>query len=454
MNDCEKYIEMMSQMLDDELTAEQTSELRTHIASCKVCRKVFDAFTGVSDALSEGLAEPPEMLAKGVMFKIRHQKKRRLFYGRFTTIAACVALVLLGAMKCGFFTAGPQDISLDSAATGGRVYGEALPQDSAAADEAAAPEKGSKFAPADLQKGIKLKTAEDGTVYQLGFPIQNVQLLEGAKPEEVRQEPSWLLNAKTLEVYKGAWSPYAESADRSEDKTEVKNERIATVTETETLDAIDELLTSDPGAMTEMTVENTEFSDKQPVYTIFIPAEKNTAETEPKASESAGTAENRTNAANGNETKASILRESLENMKNGLLNKDDAKESPAVSRNPGCDRKRAQDLIIRVYYVDGEIFCVTQLINDETSDSEKNEAEEGDEQGRTEKMEGTVKSSAAAQLTPSSSPAADGKTDLERFLPTTRILYRAVGEPEKLDALLENLAKSKETMLTQNTSRK
>ncbi|MGI5979575.1 MAG: hypothetical protein ACOX66_08770, partial [Oscillospiraceae bacterium] len=186
----------------------------------------------------------------------------------------------------------------------------------------------------------------------------------------------------------------------------------------------------------------------------FIPAEKNTAETEPKASESAGTAENRTNAANGNETKASILRESLENMKNGLLNKDDAKESPAVSRNPGCDRKRAQDLIIRVYYVDGEIFCVTQLINDETSDSEKNEAEEGDEQGRTEKMEGTVKSSAAAQLTPSSSPAADGKTDLERFLPTTRILYRAVGEPEKLDALLENLAKSKETMLTQNTSRK
>ena len=60
MNDCEKYIELMSQMLDGELSEEQTSELRAHIASCEDCRKAFDAFTSVSEALSDELCEPPE----------------------------------------------------------------------------------------------------------------------------------------------------------------------------------------------------------------------------------------------------------------------------------------------------------------------------------------------------------------------------------------------------------
>ena len=97
MNDCEEYTELMSRMLDGELSEEQTSELRAHIASCEDCRKAFDAFTSVSEALSDELCEPPEMLAKGVMFKIRNHKKHRVVIGKFTTLAACIALILVGA---------------------------------------------------------------------------------------------------------------------------------------------------------------------------------------------------------------------------------------------------------------------------------------------------------------------------------------------------------------------
>ena len=75
MNDCEKYMELMSQMLDGELPAEQAEALRTHIETCPECRQVYGAFQNVSEALSGELTEPPEMLSKGVMFKIRNQKK-------------------------------------------------------------------------------------------------------------------------------------------------------------------------------------------------------------------------------------------------------------------------------------------------------------------------------------------------------------------------------------------
>ena len=63
MSGCEKYIELISSMVDGELTHEQEAELRTHLESCDECRKVYDAFKGISNALSEELAEPPEMLA-------------------------------------------------------------------------------------------------------------------------------------------------------------------------------------------------------------------------------------------------------------------------------------------------------------------------------------------------------------------------------------------------------
>lgn len=106
MNGCEKYIEMISAMVDGELTAEQEAELRTHIDQCGECAKVYDAFTSISEALANDLVAPPETLAKGIMYKINLNKKggaRRFAFGRYTAIAACLALVLFGASHFGLF---------------------------------------------------------------------------------------------------------------------------------------------------------------------------------------------------------------------------------------------------------------------------------------------------------------------------------------------------------------
>ena len=279
MNDCEKYTELMSQMIDGELNAEQESELRTHIASCEECRRVFEAFEGVSSALADELVEPPEMLAKGVMFKLRNQKKhRRFLYGKFTAMAACLALVLFGAAKFGFFGGDLQNISLSNPAGSSAAYGAAQSVDGAGTSTGSTAKTGGKVSREQLKKGVKLKKTDDGTIYQLGFPIQNVQLLEGAKPEEVAKEPARLLDAKLVEIYDGTWYSDAELAEKNsaqtDTRTEIKNDRIATVMDAETLDKIDALLTAVPDATTELTIENRDFTNSDPVCTIYLPADQ------------------------------------------------------------------------------------------------------------------------------------------------------------------------------------
>lgn len=127
MADCEKYIEQISALVDGELDPRQEAELRAHIGSCPDCRRVYDAFSAISGALGEELAEPPEMLAKGVMFKIKvSQGKgagRRFSFGRFTAIAACFAVIIFAAARfmpfLGAGNSAPPPASAYSANVGG-----------------------------------------------------------------------------------------------------------------------------------------------------------------------------------------------------------------------------------------------------------------------------------------------------------------------------------------------
>lgn len=127
MADCEKYIEQISALVDGELDPRQEAELRAHIDSCPDCRRVYDAFSAISGALGEELAEPPEMLAKGVMFKIKASKgkgaERRFSFGRFTAIAACAAVIIFAAARfmpfLGAGNSAPPPASAYSANAGG-----------------------------------------------------------------------------------------------------------------------------------------------------------------------------------------------------------------------------------------------------------------------------------------------------------------------------------------------
>jgi anti-sigma factor RsiW len=53
---------MIDRLLDGELSEKEEQALRAHMESCEDCRRVYDAYRAVSDALADDLAEPPEGL--------------------------------------------------------------------------------------------------------------------------------------------------------------------------------------------------------------------------------------------------------------------------------------------------------------------------------------------------------------------------------------------------------
>ena len=105
MKDCEYYREKISCLIDGELSPEESAELEAHIAGCPECRALYNAFTAVSAALSDGMEEPPEHIAPAVMQEVRTiaQKKKRIVWIKYLSAAACLALVILVGARSGLF---------------------------------------------------------------------------------------------------------------------------------------------------------------------------------------------------------------------------------------------------------------------------------------------------------------------------------------------------------------
>ena len=105
MKDCEYYREKISCLIDGELSPEESAELEAHIAGCSECRALYNAFTAVSAALSDGMEEPPEHITPAVMQEVRTiaQKKKRGVWIKYLSAAACLALVILVGARSGLF---------------------------------------------------------------------------------------------------------------------------------------------------------------------------------------------------------------------------------------------------------------------------------------------------------------------------------------------------------------
>lgn len=71
MSECDRYLEMISQLVDGELPEPQKTELLAHLDGCANCRRVYDAFSAISLSLGETAA--PEGFAEGVMAAVRTQ---------------------------------------------------------------------------------------------------------------------------------------------------------------------------------------------------------------------------------------------------------------------------------------------------------------------------------------------------------------------------------------------
>jgi len=109
MSECEKYLEMISAQIDNELSPEEETELERHLEGCPSCRRVKEAFGAISGAVDEELVQPPEELAASVMQKIRESDKcggdrkeksrnsKRIYLKRYLALAACAALIIFTA---------------------------------------------------------------------------------------------------------------------------------------------------------------------------------------------------------------------------------------------------------------------------------------------------------------------------------------------------------------------
>lgn len=138
MKDCEYYREKISCLMDGELSPEETAGLEAHIEGCPECRALYEAFTAVSAALSEGMEEPPEHIAPSVMQEIRAiaEKKKRGVWIKCLSAAACLALVVLVGVSSGLF-GGTSSSGADSAGeTTDMLFGAVAESYSYADDEA------------------------------------------------------------------------------------------------------------------------------------------------------------------------------------------------------------------------------------------------------------------------------------------------------------------------------
>ena len=113
MIDCEKCREMISCLLDGELSQAEQSLVREHIASCPECRSVYDAFSAVSEQMHE--EEPlPDGLHEKIMsgIKARPKKKTGIVWIKYLSVAACLALVIFAGVKSGMLS--PAEHKTDS----------------------------------------------------------------------------------------------------------------------------------------------------------------------------------------------------------------------------------------------------------------------------------------------------------------------------------------------------
>ncbi len=106
MNDCERYIELISSMIDGAATPDEEREAVSHMESCPECRKFYKTMLELRETLAEP-AEAPAGLVEGAMAKIKGGEKRKADARRRTrrrtirilSAAACFAVVVLAASR-------------------------------------------------------------------------------------------------------------------------------------------------------------------------------------------------------------------------------------------------------------------------------------------------------------------------------------------------------------------
>ena len=102
MESCEKYIGLISELIDGEISDADRSELEIHLEFCPECKKAAEALKAISANFPKE-EEVPENFTAGTMAKIKAEaskpvgiKKFISGYGKYTGLAAALVVILLG----------------------------------------------------------------------------------------------------------------------------------------------------------------------------------------------------------------------------------------------------------------------------------------------------------------------------------------------------------------------
>ncbi len=97
MSEHQRYQELISRMLDEELSVEERTALAEHLQTCAECRSVYTAFASLSGTLREDLEDAPTGLRENVMAEIRREeiRKKNTVRRRWVPIAAAAAVLAL-----------------------------------------------------------------------------------------------------------------------------------------------------------------------------------------------------------------------------------------------------------------------------------------------------------------------------------------------------------------------
>ena len=183
MKSCRDYQELISRLIDGDLSESEQADVRAHVESCPECAALYEAFSSLSGHLSCDLAEPPESLRENVMADVRREKLRAVKHPSRAvwTAAACLAVVLLAAfaapryLRMGSSAVTSAPAAQYSMAAGAAEAESAVDYDEASPAEMPAPEPKAPTAESytaraeqnDLMAADATQAEEAGPLYEL-----------------------------------------------------------------------------------------------------------------------------------------------------------------------------------------------------------------------------------------------------------------------------------------------
>ena len=170
MNSCEHYQELISRLVDGELSREEHEALMEHMKSCSACNAMYAVFHDLSDILAEEDEALPEGLHENIMAGVRrseimkkNRRMRRFGLSTALTAAACAVLVLFAAAG---ITPGKraESVSIRTEEAAEQLMASPMPD--------AIPVQGTP-APVQSRAPADADTASGGMITQYSVPQQN-----------------------------------------------------------------------------------------------------------------------------------------------------------------------------------------------------------------------------------------------------------------------------------------